>query len=81
MPASLTPAPNGYNTDDLTTKLKNKEKYKFYNAIINYSAAASLISKYKMNLGLSDADFDAIKYASSFKDVNKTIAGNTKNEK
>lgn len=81
LPASLTPAPNGYNTDDLTTKLKNKEKYKFYNAIINYPAAASLISKYKMNLGLSDADFDAIKYASSFKDVNKTIAGNTKNEK
>lgn len=81
LPARLKPAPNGYNTDDLTTKLKNKEKNTFYNAIINYPAAASLISKYKMNLGLSDADFDAIKYASSFKDVNKTIAGNTKNEK
>jgi len=81
LPGRLTPAPNGYNTDDLTTKLKNKEKNTFYNAIINYPAAASLISKYKMNLGLSDADFDAIKYASSFKDVNKTIAGNTKNEK
>ena len=81
LPARLTPAPNGYNTDDLTTKLKNKEKNTFYNAIINYPAAASLISKYKMNLGLSDADYEAIKYASSFKDVNKTIAGNTKNEK
>ena len=81
LPGRLTPAPNGYNTDDLTTKLKNKEKNTFYNAIINYPAAASLISKYKMNLGLSDADYEAIKYASSFKDVNKTIAGNTKNEK
>ena len=81
LPAKLTPSPNGYNTDDLTTKLKNKEKNTFYNAIVNYPAAASLISRYKMNLALSDEDYEKIKYASSFKDVNRTIAGNTKNEK
>ncbi|WP_412031528.1 P68 family surface lipoprotein [Metamycoplasma buccale] len=81
LPMDLTLAPNGYDTGQLQQDLETKNRSTFYNLAINYPAAASLIARYKMNLGISDEDYESFKIAKTFKDVNNLIAGNYKKEK
>ncbi|PZV99892.1 P68 family surface lipoprotein [Metamycoplasma auris] len=73
--------PNGYQTGPLTTKLAAKERKTFWNILLNYPTSASIIAQNSMNLALSDEEFEALGIADAFKDSNKAIGGNTKNEK
>ncbi|MBN0970649.1 P68 family surface lipoprotein [Mycoplasma phocoeninasale] len=73
--------PNGYNTDVLSAKLQAKDTREFWNIIVNYPTAASLIAKYEMNLTVPDEEYENFGLSKAFKDVNSLIAGNFKNEK
>ncbi|AXE60556.1 hypothetical protein DA803_00375 [[Mycoplasma] phocae] len=73
--------PNGYNTDVLSSKLQAQDTEKFWNLVVNYPSAASLIAKYEMNLAVPEEDYNSFGISKAFKDVNKLIAGNFQNEK
>ncbi|WP_373437120.1 P68 family surface lipoprotein [Metamycoplasma equirhinis] len=81
LPAEIKTSAKGYNTGDLSLKLTSKDKKEFYNIIINYPAAASLLARYKMNIAIDEAKYESFGIAKAFKDLNKTIAGNSNNEK
>lgn len=73
--------PNGYNTGPLSNKLSSKDQNTFWNILLNYPQAASILAQSEMNLALSDEEFDNLNLASVFKNTNKPIAGNKNHEK
>lgn len=81
MKARIVTNPNGYSTNDLATKLLSKERRTLWNLMFNYPTAAAIIAEHDMNLKFNDSDYDSYGLSSAFKDVNKTIAYNTNNEK
>ncbi|WP_427902820.1 P68 family surface lipoprotein [Metamycoplasma alkalescens] len=81
LPVELVFLPNGYNTGPLSNKLSSKDQNTFWNIILNYPQAASILAQSEMNLALSDEEFDDLDLAPVFKNTNKPIAGNTNHEK
>ncbi|BAP39649.1 P68 family surface lipoprotein [Metamycoplasma canadense] len=73
--------PNGYNTGPLTTKIGSKEQNTLWNIIINYPTAASILAQRKMNLALSNDEYEKLDIVDAFKNVNDDIGGNTSKEK
>lgn len=71
----------GYDTGTLTKKLEAKDDSQLWNIIINYPAASSIIASYDMSLSIPDETYNKFGFAPAFKNVNETVAGNTKNEK
>ena len=72
---------NGYNTNTLRSDLDAKNSNDFYNMTLNYPAAASILSQYKMNLAISKEDYDKFGIENGFNLGNDLIGGNTKKEK
>ncbi|TPR54651.1 P68 family surface lipoprotein [Metamycoplasma neophronis] len=72
---------NGYNTDSLSAKLNAKDNQTFWNVLINYPAAASIIASYDMNLAIPNDMYESFGFAPAFKNVNSTIAGAKNGEK
>ncbi|HGL9599079.1 TPA: hypothetical protein ACKLV4_002232, partial [Neisseria gonorrhoeae] len=58
-----------------------KNSNDFYNMTLNYPAAASILSQYKMNLAISKEDYDKFGIENGFNLGNDLIGGNTKKEK
>ncbi|PYF43131.1 P68 family surface lipoprotein [Metamycoplasma alkalescens] len=81
LPVELVFLPNGYNTGPLSNKLSSKDQNTFWNILLNYPQAASILAQSEMNLALSDEEFDNLNLASVFKNTNKPIAGNKNHEK
>lgn len=78
--AEITTLTNGYDTTPLESKLKSKDKNDFWNIMINYPAAAAILSHYEMNASIPKEIYDKLGIAASFNDVNQNIAGNVKDE-
>lgn len=82
LPVAIDFLPNGYSTGPLTTKLSAKEQKTFWNIIVNYPTAASILAQYSMNLSLDNETYESLGIAPAFKNVNEEIGGNIqKNEK
>lgn len=71
----------GYDTGTLTKKLEAKDSKELWNIIINYPASASIIASFDMSLNIPTDVYDSFGFAPAFKNVNDTVAGNTKKEK
>ncbi|KDE43539.1 hypothetical protein NPL6_03520 [Metamycoplasma hyosynoviae] len=81
MPVFSKANPNGYSTNEISSKLQSKDKAGFYNILVNYPSAAALLAEWKMNLAIDDADYESFGFASSFKTINDSIAFNTEKKK
>lgn len=81
LPVEVKTLANGYNTNTLRSDLDAKNSNDFYNMTLNYPAAASILSQYKMNLAISKEDYDKLGIENGFNLGNDLIAGNTKKEK
>lgn len=81
LPVEVKTLANGYNTNTLRSDLDAKNSNDFYNMTLNYPAAASILSQYKMNLAISKEDYDKFGIENGFNLGNDLIGGNTKKEK
>lgn len=81
LPVEVKTLANGYNTNTLRSDLDAKNSNDFYNMTLNYPAAASILSQYKMNLAISKEDYDKLGIENVFNLGNDLIGGNTKKEK
>lgn len=81
LPVEVKTLANGYNTNTLRSDLDAKNSNDFYNMTLNYPAAASILSQYKMNLAISKEDYDKFGIEKGFNLGNDLIGGNTKKEK
>lgn len=81
LPVEVKILANGYNTNTLRSDLDAKNSNDFYNMTLNYPAAASILSQYKMNLAISKEDYDKFGIENGFNLGNDLIGGNTKKEK
>lgn len=81
LPVEVKTLANGYNTNTLRSDLDAKNSNDFYNMTLNYPAAASILSQYKMNLAISKEDYDKFGIENGFNLSNDLIGGNTKKEK
>ncbi|MGX9358926.1 P68 family surface lipoprotein [Mycoplasma sp. 2575] len=76
LPVEIVFTPNGYSTNALETKLSAKETKEFWNIMINYPTAASILAKLDMNLALPNDVYENLNIAEAFKHVNDEIGGN-----
>ncbi|MDP4042956.1 P68 family surface lipoprotein [Mycoplasmopsis arginini] len=76
LPIEIHFQPNGYSTGTLTTKLGAKEQSDFWNIMVNYPTAASILAQNDMNLSLSNETYESLDIAPAFKNVNDEIGGN-----
>ncbi|CAX37206.1 P68 family surface lipoprotein [Metamycoplasma hominis] len=81
LPVEVKTLANGYNTNTLRSDLDAKNSNDFYNMTLNYPAAASILSQYKMNLAISKEDYDKFGIENGFNLGNDLIGGNTRKEK
>ncbi|MGX9395195.1 P68 family surface lipoprotein [Mycoplasma sp. 1781] len=76
LPVEIVFTPNGYSTSALETKLSAKETNEFWNIMINYPTAASILATRDMNLALPNDVYENLNIAEAFKHVNDEIGGN-----
>ncbi|WP_427867252.1 P68 family surface lipoprotein [Mycoplasmopsis arginini] len=80
LPVGIHFQPNGYSTGTLSTKLNAKEQADFWNIMVNYPTAASILAQHDMNLSVSEEVYNGLGIEEAFKHVNDEIGGNVEKQ-
>lgn len=80
LPVAIHFQPNGYSTGTLSTKLNAKEQADFWNIMVNYPTAASILAQHDMNLSISEEVYNGLGIEKAFKHVNDEIGGNVEKQ-